>query len=256
MAAHVRDNGQPIESPHGRYIVWPPQRPEQLWLLVSKEGGFLDFNPHFAGAARIRVRVDHVVRKPDEITAGYIHCWASPVPSTSEPGDYPLIVDCPDFDLTVEGIESPSIAWLQAAAFAWRLECWPSDDRFQADQEARLAAQMEKSGQSPRPGQPKLRGFAPESFIPSGTFSLHPEESTDFVPKAEAIFSGHVLSMEAITNPHTSLVFHHLHVRSTGGEFDVVADPEVVKGEPVVGGVIQGTFWLSARIAPEPAQAS
>jgi hypothetical protein len=51
-----------------------------------------------------------------------------------------------------------------------------------------------------------------------------------------------------VTNPHTQQAFWWARVRTLGGEFDVVADPEIVEGTIVQGGVIGGSAWLSGRI--------
>ena len=66
--------------------------------------------------------------------------------------------------------------------------------------------------------------------------------------KAEAAFNGHVIAVERKTNQLTGSEFVWCLVRSTGGTFDVVADPEVLPGQPPVGGVISGSFWLTGRI--------
>ena len=81
-----------------------------------------------------------------------------------------------------------------------------------------------------------------ESFIPSGL--LGPGNEV----KAEAAFNGHVICVERRTNRLTGIEFIWCLVRSTGGTFDVVADPEVLPGHPPVGGVISGSYWLSGRI--------
>jgi hypothetical protein len=124
------------------------------------------------------------------------------------------------------------------AAFARTLTCWP-------DEAAYTAAEEVKWGGSKGPDGQAVRGFAAESFIPSGMFALDP--SKPHTPRAEAIFTGHVLSTEVLLNAQTGRSFHHARVKTLGGEFDVVADPEVVKGEPVAGGVVQGSFWLTGR---------
>ena len=55
---------------------------------------------------------------------------------------------------------------------------------------------------------------------------------------------------EVLVNRFTDQPFHTLRVRTFGGTFDVVAHPSLVADEPQVGGVAQGNFWLSARVAP------
>ena len=62
------------------------------------------------------------------------------------------------------------------------------------------------------------------------------------------IFNGHALEVMRLTNPDTQQEFHWARVRTLGGEFDVVADPEIVKGTITQGGVIGGSVWLSGWI--------
>jgi hypothetical protein len=85
--------------------------------------------------------------------------------------------------------------------------------------------------------------FAAESLIPSGLFAGQGE-----VERAEAVFAGRVLRAEVRSNPASGTAFHVLLVRTLGGIFDVVADPTVVTGEPVVGGVVRCVAWLSGRV--------
>jgi hypothetical protein len=66
--------------------------------------------------------------------------------------------------------------------------------------------------------------------------------------QARAAISGRVLATQTITNPVTSQKFYWARIHTQGGELDVVADPQVVQGQLVVGGVIYGSFWLSGRL--------
>jgi hypothetical protein len=129
--------------------------------------------------------------------------------------------------------------------FAHSLECWPDDASYYSEEEERWNPSGAGQGHEER----RSKGLASESFIPSGTFpSSSEEDAANFVPKAEAIFTGHVLAAELLTNGHSGRKFHHVHVRTLGGEYDVVADPEVVRGEPLLSGVVQGVFWLTGRL--------
>jgi hypothetical protein len=93
---------------------------------------------------------------------------------------------------------------------------------------------------------PKRVNVLSESFIPSGSFSL--EEDQPNSPQAEAMFTGQVLQTTCLTNPTTGGTFYWAHVRTLGGEIDIVVDPEVLNGELIQGGIVQGTFWLSGRV--------
>ncbi|MDH5507500.1 MAG: hypothetical protein OEZ02_09795, partial [Anaerolineae bacterium] len=87
--------------------------------------------------------------------------------------------------------------------------------------------------------------FSPESFIPAGTFLFNEDDDT---PYARAVFTGKVLKTAKLTNGHTGRPFYWAHVRTLGGEVDVVADPDVLEGELVEGGIVYGDFWLSGKI--------
>ena len=231
--------GTAIDSPMGSYIVWP-EGPEQLWAQVNRAGALVGGNPHFAGPARIEVAVVDAVRNNDVPMDGYVVSWANP--RSDEPevdGDYPFVADLPDFDAATDGLELPWKGQMQVAAFARTLTCWPDDAAYEAAEQERWGHRETAEGQP-------VRGFAAESFIPAGMFT--PGQGENAQPTADALFTGHVLATEILTNAHTGMTFRHVLVRSLGGEYDVVADPTVVEGEPVVGGVVQGQFWLSGRL--------
>lgn len=57
-----------------------------------------------------------------------------------------------------------------------------------------------------------------------------------------------MLSTALLTNPATGARFLWAKVRTLGGEADVVADSEVLRGTVVEGGVVFGSFWLSGRL--------
>jgi hypothetical protein len=241
LARVALEQGDAVPCPLGEYLVWSPGGGAQLIVQVDRERRFVGANPHFMGPARILVAVTHTARDQEHPMDGYLHAWAGPTTDDPESGDYPFVVDLPDFDAATDGLGLPAFGSMQIAAFARTLVCWPDDATYTAAEDAKWAAKGYASGG-------KVRGFSSESFIPSGTFSLGDPPPGEFVPKAEAIFTGHVLHAEVVTNGHTGVPFHHLVVRTLGGEYDVVADPTVPEGNPVEGGVVQGTFWLVGRL--------
>jgi hypothetical protein len=62
------------------------------------------------------------------------------------------------------------------------------------------------------------------------------------------MLSGRVLDVRMITNPVTGQRFYCAQVSVLGSELDVVADPQVVQGKVVKGGIVRGAFWLSGRL--------
>jgi hypothetical protein len=114
---------------------------------------------------------------------------------------------------------------VELAAFAAEVTCYPSEPAFDAAQ-----------------GDGQIK-YAAESFIPSGLFVDAGEP-----PAAFAMFAGRILDAERRRNPYSDGEFWCACVRTLGGELDVVADPTTVTGEPRVGGIVQGSFWISGRL--------
>jgi hypothetical protein len=77
-------------------------------------------------------------------------------------------------------------------------------------------------------------------FTPAGDRTVPPE--------AHAIFTGHIAASSIKTSDLTGANYFWALVDSLGAIFDVVIDPEICTTEPQVGGVLTGSFWLSARL--------
>jgi hypothetical protein len=77
-------------------------------------------------------------------------------------------------------------------------------------------------------------------FTPDG------EDTTP--PEAYAIFTGHILRWKYLTNSMTHGSFFRMLVETPAATIDVVADPVLVTEQPVEGGVVSGSFWLSGRL--------
>jgi hypothetical protein len=236
LAMTTATQGELVRVGSGTYYHWSPGAGVELWTQVDEDGQIIGLNPHFSGAARMRVRlIERVAREVDSALDGAFYGWADPVeddpeqddPAEDDPaedGQYPFAFDAPDFKRH-DTLTLPTIVNVQVAAFAHELRAFESDEAFQAGETSEDSETFK---------------MAPESCIPSGTFSDPPESTV--------IFNGHVLETAQLTNPHTQLVFWWARVRTLGGEYDVVADPEIVKGTIVQGGVIGGSAWLSGLI--------
>jgi hypothetical protein len=237
LAETAIERGRAVEVPSGTYVVWP-EPGEQLWVHVRR-GVIAGLEPHFAGPARLRAAIVGSRRDPEHVMEGSISVWVDPQDDDPESGTYPFDADVPDFDVSAGRLQPPVVAELQVAAFARHLECWQNESEYEA-------------GQRERWGTGFGRGFAPQSFVPGSVLGAATGSGSS-TSQAEAFFTGVVLAADHRVNRHTGRRFWHVHTRSLAGEYDVVADPEVVEGEPRVGGVVQGTFWLSARLTIIPA---
>ena len=222
--------GQSIPVPGGHYVRFHNDGAE-LWVQVKKNN-ILDCNPHFAGRSQLMVRITELIPEEEEFN-GAVYCWviSSEDEDDDDAGFYPCVIDIPDFKRLREEFDPPAIATLQVSAFAHELECFPNESSF-------AASQREEWKDSP--------GLASESFIPSGLFE--PDSSDSNPRRAEAIFAGHVEHTSLKTNPITGESYYYLAIHTLGGVMDVVADPQIVRGSPVVGGVAYGQFWLSGRM--------
>jgi len=219
--------GTGVECERGWYIRWAAGEGIELWAQGDNQQQLIGCNPHFSGSSRVRAAVTAVLPDSRAAMDGSLYCWANPPPGEVDTGEYPFVVDLPDFYLKAHQLKCPSIVNLQVAAFAQQLECFDSDEAFQTRMaEARMA---------------------PESFIPTGLFK--PDGAQINPPQARAYFAGHVQEFQHRKNPWTTEPFVWLSVKTLGGTFDVVAHPTAVKGQPHPGGVASGTFWLTARLA-------
>lgn len=225
----AKKSGKRHASRQGLYVLWAPGNSIELWVQVHRQAG-LGINPHYSGQGRMKVRVESIMPSQSSPLDGSIKGWAAPDPGDTNSGAFPFVFDLPNFDLVHRDLRQGSIIDVQLAAFAHELTCYADDTAFDAAQ-----------------SEPKL---ASESFFPVGLFTDDQEGSG---PSAMAVFAGHILQAEVRENPATGHSFHHLVVQTLGGTADVVADPTCVEGEPVIGGVVRGAFWLSGRIVQEDA---
>jgi hypothetical protein len=220
LAMTAATQGKPVQVSGGTYYRWSPGAGVELWAQADQDGRLIGLNPHFGGAARMRVGlIERIAREHDSALDGAFYGWADPEENDPENGQYPFAFDLPDFKRHGR-LALPAIVSVQLAAFAHSLSAFESDEAFRSGETHMMAA---------------------ESCIPSETFSSPPQSTV--------VFYGHVLEAAQLANPHTERTFCWARVRTLGGEHDVVADPEIVKGAIVQGGVIGGSVWLSGLIA-------
>ena len=217
-------SGEQLRSRDGAYVRWAPGAGVELWLQVQARE-VIGLAPHFAGEASMRVALTERVPRPEESRlAGAFYGWANPPADAPEDGEFPFVFELPDAGRFI-GLALPCIASVQLAAFAQELRCFPSEAAFDASH-----------------GDAQI-SYAAESFIPIGTFV-----EADETPAAYAMFTGRILRAERRVNPFAGGAFWWARVATLGGQVDVVADPTAVEGEPMAGGIAQGSFWLSGRL--------
>jgi len=226
-AYQASEFGEKIETPNGSYTFWEVGNGIELWVQTNLHKRIIGMNPHFRGRASMRAGlVKYVSRKEQTILDGSFYAWANPITNDPTSGMFPFVFDLPDYD-TYHPILLPCIIDVQLAAFAHHLIGFADEATYTASQHKDLK-------------------FAPESLVPSGLFT--PTGKIKEPPQAEIIFNGRVLETARLVNPVTSQKFYWARVRTLGGEMDVVADPQIVQGQVVQDGIVNGTFWLSGRL--------
>lgn len=220
--------GTPVTTtPAGDYVRWSPGGGAELWFQRAPDLQLVGMNPHFDVETRTPVRLMARVDDPAHPLDGGFHLWLAPEPIDLDDGDpgvgaSPLFVDTPDMRV-YDGIELPIDLDATIAAFAHTLEL------FGSEAELRATGSM----------------MAAESLIPSGLF--FPGGPERVPATAEAIFHGTVEAAETRRNGASGREFIWARVRTYGARLEVVADPTLASRQPVVGDILGGTFWMSAR---------
>ncbi len=223
-------NGEHIRVREGTYIKWKVDNEVELWGQLNNKNEEIGLNPHFFGTARMKVLVSERVKRPDDTELdGAFYAMTNPQEGKDAGTGYPFVFDVPDI-CTYGNIKLPQVAVIQLTAFAHELKGFESEKEYFNAQEGEMK-------------------FAVESFIPSGLFK--PDEETTTPPVAQAIFSGRIIETENRVNEHTNKEYIWAKISVLGDEIDVVADPEILDGKLIKGGILNGSFWLTGRVLGE-----
>ncbi len=227
LITKIKGESERIAAGNGYYARWSSEPGIELWTyFLEPQDSVWDLNPYFSGRSSIRVGLtDDVGSSSDRQGKIAVTGWADPTGDDPTQGDYPFVFDVPD-RYACGKLDYPFISTVRLSAFADELYVYDSEEQFSEEQF------YERQDQVP--------GFAPESFIPSGTFGDTWE--------ARAIFSGRVLETDKITNSMSGNQFVWAHVKTLGGTIDVVSDPALVTRPIQRDGIIWGSFWLCGRI--------
>ena len=223
VAIEVAYRGQTIPAPGGCYHRFRAGAGAELWLQSDPDGRIVGMEPHFDDEGDPVAGLLLQEAYAEGALDGAFRAWNG-VPEES---GYPLVFHVPDFAYHARR-RLPATADVQLAALAYELSAYADDGAYCAGQEEGVR-------------------FAAEMFIPSGMFGeAAPGEA--FVPAPRALLAGHVVATEERVNPWTGRAVRWARVRTLGAELDVAADPSIIQGEVVAGGVVSGSFWLSGRI--------
>ena len=185
--------------------------------------------PFFEGEGRTPIRVRAMRQRPsDNLFEGAFYVELGPTIA---------LIDVVDF-ARFAGKPVPFMAIAQIAAFPHELAAYENEVAFQA-------TQADKSVK-----------FTPRSFLASGLFVgggseaivfLDPE-AEDFRAPARAFLTGEVQKTGRRQNPETGQEFTWALIGTAGGTFDLVADDTVLPQTLAPGMIVEGEFWLCARL--------
>lgn len=230
LAVRAAELGEHLISPHGEYIVWSPGLGVELWVQVTGGNTIVELNPHFAGVSRTTLGITEWLPEMENPLQGALAGWAGARVGSPAGDAYALTAHVPDFDLHAGQLSVPSVLTVQIAAFAQRITSYTNDEAYFAEQGSRIK-------------------MAAEVCLPlGGPLSALGEMSLPGMAPGNVLLSGHVRAVRKLLNPVSALPFFALEVQVQEGRFDVVADAALFDVPPLPGSVIQGAFWLSARV--------
>lgn len=218
--------------PFGFYFRFADKSGAEIFLQTNTKEEIVGFNPAFSGKSKRKVGLTKAFERDTSMLDGAFQAWANPSNEDFEKtGVYPFVFDVPDFR-TNEKVELPNLLEIQLTAFASNdFQLYENENNFDSS-------------------QTDEQKVASKSFIPSGLFSF--DENGESVelnpPQAHGILTGEIKEFELKTNEFTNEQFYWFWIETFGGEIDVVADKNLIKEEPKVGGIIRGSFWLSGKL--------
>ena len=198
------------------------------WLCFTEGNGrpvLIDEDFHFHSAHRNDVCFCNVLAADGEKMNGMIRVHL-PVGDT----DIPLNLGVPMLAAT-ERLSCGDHCRAQIAGYAEAVMCWPDLETFDRS-------------------FPNSRHPAAEHIVPTGTFA--PKNASDAAQSPRAMIGGYILASERCTNAISGQEYRHITVRSLGTVFDLLVDMEELEEEPVIGGILHGSFRLSAMMYPGP----
>ena len=214
----------------GHYVCWDAGDGAQLWLAVNEKSEVTQIDPHFAGRGRAHICLERSYDYDDHAppTGGVVAYVAVGTGEETKAGfELPGFARFYDMACDYDGN-----ALVQVAAFTHGAEVFDTAESYNA-------AMKEISPDGMR--------FDVEAFLPIGVLDANGE-----FPPATCRLSGHILEVQRLTNSATNQAFWAILVKTVGMTVDVVADDDQLTGTPEPGGILAGSFWLSAVPAEGP----
>lgn len=249
MEEIARDARERVSCEPGDYLVWQSQAGPEVWFHLPLFGNedvgadLAGLTPFFSGDSAVPLRLVARISRPDDNAfEGAFKAWVAPVAESGE-GSYPIVVDAVDFAAHADR-PLPARVTARVTGFARKLTVFPNEAAFtlaqNSDQYPGLAT----------------RAFIPLGLMPSITDDDGGDERSgtsaadtgDTPPTSAAVFTGRIVKHLPLINEVSGRAFHWLVVESLDATYDIVADPDVVEGEPQEGTLVQATCMMFGRL--------
>lgn len=235
MMACAAEAADVLECPGGHYGLWTSRSGVQVWFHLSRtqagEVEILGLTPFFDGKSDVMLTIRRAIQRPgDNAFEGSLEA----VVDTGHGDAYPLSFDAVDFAL--------SGAQALPAKRRVRLSAFARDIAAYQDEASYYAAAEQTSGPV----------FAAQCFVPLGMFASEQKEedaaASEPMQPALAYFTGRLVEHNRLVNEKSGHAFDWLMVETLGATFDVVADPQVIRGELLEGATVAVNALLFGRI--------
>lgn len=230
------DKVLPLAVPHSThdklsYLRYTDPSGAEIWLCGDNDTSqIVCATPCFLPTTTQKVGINTVVPiENGQFGDGTAHGWLNVHKYSEqngwEDGDYPIIIDLPDY---LNHQASSQILSAQLTLFAENVDIYANEDEFEYSQE-----------------QQGLN-FSSEFFSPSGMFV---EENNSATPSAQILAALTVVASEKRCNTLTDTEFYWCRVTTYGGEYEAVYPIDMFNELPKVGNIIFGNYWLTGRFA-------
>jgi hypothetical protein len=233
LAAAAQDR---VACDAGDYLVWRCRSGASIWLHLGLPAHATrtieGLTPFFDGKSDVPIRItSRRKRAGDNAFEGALYGWIAPEAGAGDgsEGAYPALLEAIDFAALAD-LRLPVSGRAQICGFARELLAFASAEAHATRRDGDMA-------------------IAPQAFIPIG---LLPAVSDDAPqsrePSPTAFVTGRVAEHRLLTNSATGRQYHWLLVESYAAAYDVLADPEIVAGNIVVGGTVEATCAMFSRM--------
>lgn len=224
-----------VDCASGEYAIWRSRTGAELWFHVLPEQGdgerdITGVTPFFNGSSELHLKLtERQQREGDTAFEGLLTGWIE-----AEDGDdsFPLIFEAVDF-AALEDLTLPIDVTAKLTGFARSLSVFATSADYTSA----------KVGTVP---------LSDKAFFPLGLFGTSGNDATgteDHPPlSSNALLTGTIASMALLQNEVTGARFYWLTVDSRNALFDIVADPEVVNGEPHDGAFVEVTVSIFGQV--------